>query len=65
MPREHVDYRNNIEQLNRRYPEKEMLTRPEVMQILGVSTYAGLNRFGLPFIHGKVSKAALARVMCG
>ena len=27
MPREHEDYRNNLEQLNRLFPDKEMLTR--------------------------------------
>ena len=38
MAREKEDYRANIEQLNRLFPEREMLTIKEVMQILGYGT---------------------------
>lgn len=35
MPREHEDYRNNIEQLNRLFPMKEMLTVTEAQRVMG------------------------------
>ncbi len=64
MGREPIDYRNNLDQLNKRYPEKEMLSIREVMQIMG---YRSTNtaRKHIPFVKGKISKAALARIMCG
>ena len=34
MPREHEDYRNNLEQLNRLFPDKEMLM---AMMIAGIA----------------------------
>lgn len=63
MPREHLDYRNNIEQLNRLFPEKEMLTVPEVMQVTGYKSAASV-RSNFPIVRGRISKAQLARLMC-
>lgn len=64
MPREKEDYRANIEQLNRLYPDREMLTIPEVMRIMG---YASPNtaKKHISFTNRRVSKATLARIMCG
>ena len=64
MPREKEDYRANIEQLNRLYPEREMLTIREVMQIMGYRSPNTAKKY-VPFFHGKVCKATLARIMCG
>ena len=64
MAREHQDYRNNIEQLNRLYPDREMLTIQEVMQIMGYKTQTTAKKY-VPFVNRRVSKATLARLMCG
>ena len=64
MSREKQDFRANIEQLNRLFPDREMLTIKETMQILGYSSPNTVKKY-LTFVNGKVSKAALARYMCG
>ena len=64
MAREKEDFRANIEQLNRLFPEREMLTIRETMQILGYSSPNTVKKY-LTFVNGKISKAALARYMCG
>lgn len=66
MAREKEDYRENIEQLNRLFPEREMLTLPEVMQILGYSSRNTVKKYlGAKIVNGRISKAAIARYMCG
>ena len=64
MAREKEDFRVNIEQLNRLFPDREMLTMRETMQILGYSSINTVKKY-IRFVNGKVSKAALARYMCG
>lgn len=64
MPREKEDYRANIEQLNRLYPDREMLTIPEVMRIMGYGSTNTAKKH-VPFTNRRVSKATLARIMCG
>lgn len=65
MAREHPDYRGNIEQLNRMFPEKEMLTVPDVMKIYGwKSANSVYTHFGQYIKLSKISKAQLARLMC-
>lgn len=66
MGREHPDYRNNIEQLNRLYPDRELLTMDEVMRITGFkSRNTVLRHMGTSFRNGRISKCALARYLCG
>lgn len=66
MAREKEDYRANIEQLNRLFPEREMLTIPETMQILGYGSKNTVKKYlGAKMVNGKISKVALARYMCG
>lgn len=66
MPREHPDYRSNIEQLNRLFPDYEMLSLKDVMQVLGYTDPRPVKKYlGGRFVNGKLSKAALARYMCG
>lgn len=63
MPVEHPDYRNNLEQLNHMFPEKEMLTIADIMKVYGFkSTSSVRNNFKLT--NGKLSKVSLARHMC-
>ena len=66
MAREKEDFRENIEQLNRLFPEREMLTLPEVMQILGYGSKNTVKKYlGAKIVNGRISKAAIARYMCG
>lgn len=64
MPREKEDYRANLERLNELFPHHEMLTILETMQVMG---YRSVNtaKKHIPFTNRKVSKATLARIMCG
>lgn len=66
MAREKEEYRENIEQLNRLFPDREMLTVPETMQILGYGSKNTVKKYlGAKMVNGKISKVALARYMCG
>lgn len=66
MAREHPDYRNNIELLNMRFPDYDMLTIEEVMQVMNVkSRKTVLKHLGTSFVCNRISKARLARYMCG
>lgn len=62
MPREKEDFRANLEQLNRLFPDREMLGIPEAMQIMGwesrTTAYQHLN-----IVKGKVRKVRLAKEM--
>lgn len=64
MPREHIDYRANIELLNTMYPDHLMLSIQQVMQVMGYKSKTTARK-NIPFTKGKVSKATLARIMCG
>lgn len=62
MGREKIDYRNNIEQLNRLFPDKEMLNCRDIMKVYGYKSETTVrNHFKLT--NGKISKAKLARIM--
>lgn len=66
MPREHPDYRANIELLNQRFPDHDMLTREEVLQVTGYKNMNTMLKYlGKSFVNKRISKAALARYMCG
>lgn len=66
MSREKEGYRENIAQLNRLFPEREMLTLQETMQILGYGSKNTVKKYlGVKMVNGKISKAMLARYMCG
>ena len=61
MPREPVTYRLNIEQLNARFPDRDLLTLKDIMELTGLSRYTAAKEF--PF-HGKyISKVNLAWMM--
>lgn len=63
MPREYPDYRNTIEQLNRLFPERELLTVKEVMQVTGYKSVNTVKK-RFPVNNGRINKATLARCMC-
>lgn len=64
MAREKEDFRANIELLNARFPDYDMLTIRDTMQVLGYNSPNTVKRL-LKFVNGKISKAAVARYMCG
>ena len=59
MAREFPDYRNTIEQLNRIYPDKELLTMEEVMKITGYKSKDSVRKY-FPFVNRRINKATLA-----
>ena len=62
MPREHQDYRNNIEQLNRLFPARELLNVSDVMSVTG-RCRSTVKKYYMPATR-TISKAALARLLC-
>lgn len=62
--REHIDYRANLERLNELYPDHEMLTIPETMKVMGWRSANTAKKY-IKFSNARVSKATLARLMCG
>lgn len=66
MAREKEDYRANIELLNLRFPDHDMLSLEEVMQVTGYKKRdTVLKHLGKNFVNKRLSKAALARYMSG
>lgn len=66
MAREKEFYRENLEILNTRYPDHDMLSIEEVMQVTGYTSLTTIRKiFGTMMVNRRISKAALARYMCG
>ena len=66
MSREKEDYRANLEILNTRFPDYDMLSAEEIMQVTGFTSRTTIRKFfGAKMVGGRLSKAALARYMCG
>ena len=68
MPREHPDLRANIAVLNERFPDYDMLTYADVMEVYSFHSINTVKKhFGKYFDPKtkKISKATLARLMCG
>lgn len=66
MAREKEGYRDNLEILNVRYPDHDMLSMEEVMQVTGyTSRNTVLKYMGEKFSGKRLSKVHLARWMCG
>lgn len=63
MAREYEDYRNTIEQLNRMYPDRELLTMKEVMGITGYKSKDTVRKH-FPLANGRINKSTLARCLC-
>lgn len=66
MSREKEGYRENLEILNGRYPDHDLLTMAEVMTVTGFSSRnTVLKHLGDKFVGKRLSKVHLARWMCG
>jgi hypothetical protein len=66
MAREKECYRDNLEMIHSRYPDHDMLSMDEVKQVLGWGDARTVRKYlGKLFVNGRISKAALARYMCG
>lgn len=65
MAREKPGFRDNLELLNIRYPDHDMLSMKEVSQVTGFSPNTVRKHLGELFVNKRLSKAALARYMCG
>ena len=66
MAREKEFYRENLEILNTRYPDHDMLSIEEIMQVTGFKSLTTIRKiFGTMMVNKRISKAALARYMCG
>lgn len=66
MSREKEGYRENLEILNLRFPDHDLLTMAEVMTVTGFSSRnTVLKHLGSKFVGNRLSKAFLARWMCG
>ena len=66
MAREKEGYRENLELLNNRFPDHDMLSIEEVMQVTGYKKRDTVRKhLGKSFVNKRLSKTALARYMCG
>ena len=66
MAREKDGYRENLELLNNRFPEHDLLSMEQVMQVTGYSDRRTLLKHrGQYFVNKRISKVFLARYMCG
>ena len=65
MPREKPDWRDNIYLLNARFPDHDMLTIEECMEVFGWKSINTVKKhLGHLIVCNRISKAALARFMC-
>ncbi len=66
MAREKEGYRDNLELLNERFPNVDMLNMTQVMAVIGCTDRRTLMR-KIPknWVNGRLSKVFLARYMCG
>ena len=66
MAREKDGYRENLELLNMRFPDHDLLTMEEVMETTGYrSKNTILKHLGDRFVNKRISKVYLAKYMCG
>lgn len=66
MAREKEGYRENLELLNERFPNVDMLNMNQVMAVIGCADRRTL-RHKIPknWVGNRLSKVYLARYMCG
>ena len=67
MGREKDGYRENLELLNIRFPEHDLLTIEEVKQVTGFGSRKTILKYLGKYMIGnsKISKVYVARFMCG
>lgn len=64
MAREKEDYRANLEILNARFPDYDMLTIEDIMRVTGFKSRDTIRKY-FKLVNNRISKATLARYMCG
>ena len=64
MAREKEDYRANLEILNARFPDYDMLTIEDIMHVTGFKSRDTIRKH-FKLVNNRISKATLARYMCG
>ena len=62
MSRENIDYRATLEQLNRYFPDKELLTMEHTMRITRYKSKDSVRKH-FPFVNRRINKATLARCL--
>ena len=62
MARENEDFRATLEQLNRYFPDKELLTMEDPMRITGYKSKDSVRK-KFPFVNRRINKATLARCL--
>lgn len=66
MAKEKEFYRENLEILNSRYPDHDMLSFDEIKNVMGwADTRTIKKHLGKYIVNERVCKPALARYMCG
>ena len=66
MAREKDGYRENLELLNNRYPDHDLLSIDQAMVVTGYADRRTLQKhLGQYFVNNRISKVFLARYMCG
>ena len=66
MSRERDGYRENLELINIRFPDHDLLSLEQAMQIIGYSDRRTLRKhLGRYIVNNRISKVYLARYMCG
>lgn len=67
MGREKEGYRENLEILNTRFPDHDMLSMEEVMQVVGCVDRRTLRKLFIPKLcaYNRLNKVHLANYMCG
>jgi hypothetical protein len=65
MAREKTDYRSTIEQLNRLYPDRELLTLEEVKAVTGYRTRNSVIKHFPSVCDGRFNKSTVARILAG
>lgn len=66
MAREKEFYRDNLEILNTRFPDHDMLSFEEIKQVTGWTDTRTVKKYlGQYIANERVCKPALARYMCG
>lgn len=66
MPREKECFRDNLQRLDERFPDKELLTKADVVSFLGISSRTMARRaseYGFVPRSNHVSKVKLARAL--
>ena len=66
MAREKDGYRENLELLNNRFPQHDLLSMEQAMQVIGCTDRRTLQKhLGKYLVNKRISKVYLARYMCG